>query len=150
MRFRLAILTIIVIQVQSIYSDDTPVRVEVKNLQGKWIWVSVDMGDGWTVCPTAIADHGAVVIKDDVITFGHKGSEAKWKFTVDLSTKPKVIDLELLEGDSKGRKMSGIYSIEQGELRLCLPTHRDKATRPSSFDIKEADRLFVGTLTKSK
>lgn len=150
MRFHLAILTIALIQMQAVSADDKPVTLEVKQLQGKWTWVKVDVGDGWTVHPTAIADYGEVVIKDDVITFGIKGGKAKWKFTVDPSMKPKVIDMVLLEGDGKGRKMYGIYSIESGELRLCLPTHRDKAIRPSSFDIKEADRLFVGTLAISK
>lgn len=151
MRFHLAILMIVMVEVQSVYSDNPPVTVEVKKLQGKWTWVNVDVGDGWRVPPTVIADYDPVIIKDDVIEFSTKAiGKAKWKFTVDPTTKPKIIDMELLEGDGKGRKMYGIYSIEQGELRLCLPSHRDKANRPSSFDIKEADRLFLGTLTKSQ
>ena len=128
----------VVIQVQSVHPDDTLVSAEVENLQGKWTFVKIDVGDGWTVHPTAFADDGAVVIKDDVITFGFKGGDVRRKFTVDPSVKPKAIDLELLEGGGKGRKMSGIYSIVQGELRLCfLPT------RPTDNRLEKGSGLLL-------
>ncbi len=119
---------------------DGPVdaAAETKRLEGNWkltrkeykgnLWPGVDRGrDG-------------IFIEDGKIFWTHDGSEAgqqKGELTIDPSTSPKSIEVEVTRGGSIGKKLLGIYEIKGNKLTICW-SEPGGAKRPTKFVTKMA------------
>jgi uncharacterized protein (TIGR03067 family) len=58
---------------------------------------------------------------------------------------PKAIDLEGIEGDSKGEKHVGIYEIKEGKLKMCT----NKGTeRPTGFRTAQENEWAIIVLKR--
>jgi len=68
---------------------------------------------------------------------------AATKFTVDVSTKPKTIDI----GDDPKQSMVGIYMLDQDSLKLCLSIG---GKRPTEFATKAGDKTNLLILKREK
>jgi uncharacterized protein (TIGR03067 family) len=66
-------------------------------------------------------------------------------YTLDPSTDPKRIDVD--RGGEDGKAL-GIYSLDKDELKLCYA--EPGAKRPSKFESKEGQRVFLLVLKRSK
>jgi uncharacterized protein (TIGR03067 family) len=66
-------------------------------------------------------------------------------FTLDPSTDPKRIDLD--RGGEDG-KAFGIYALDKDELKLCYAQRGAK--RPSAFESKEGQKVFLLVLKRTK
>src|SRR5262249_47235108 len=64
-------------------------------------------------------------------TFTQGTAESKGTFKVDLTQKPKTIDITFTEGPEKGKTVLGIYELEGDTYKLCLSL-KDK-DRPKEF-----------------
>jgi uncharacterized protein (TIGR03067 family) len=67
------------------------------------------------------------------------------QFKVDAESSPRKIDLELLNGENRGKLRYGIYELDKDVLKLCLPDGFASADRPKEFKTGEGkkDMLFV-------
>src|SRR5205085_3256803 len=67
---------------------------------------------------------------------------------LDPSKKPKQIDLSITEGQDKGKKQFGLYSIEGDTLKVCFaPTENE---RPKDMTAKEGTDNILITLKREK
>jgi len=109
------------------------VKKEMAQLDGEWTMVSGER-DGQPL-PDNFLKNAKRVAKDGVstISFGDR-VYMKARFSVDPTKKPKTIDYEILEGETKGKKVLGIYEIDGDKLKFCFATP-DK-DRPSDFTAK--------------
>jgi uncharacterized protein (TIGR03067 family) len=135
----------------AVRADETKeVAGDKKHVQGEWQVVSSEV-EG-EKAPAEFLKQCKVVVKDDTIAFVVGDEKHEHKFKLDPTTSPKSIDMEGLDGADKGKTMFGIYTVEKGVIKLCLPIRAgNKATeRPKEFKTKEGDRLSVFTLEPSK
>jgi RNA polymerase sigma factor (sigma-70 family) len=121
---------------------------DAQKLQGDWEAVEF-LVQGKTVLGTEL--QGAVLRfsgnKMSLIYDSNKGPARSFSFKLDPSKKPKAIDLLVLDGAEKGEQGPGIYELEGGRLRLCIPN--DKITeRPTEFASPEGSKLIVMRLKR--
>ena len=109
------------------------VKKEMAQLDGEWTMVSGER-DGQPLPDNFLKDAKRVA-KDGVstISIGDR-VYMKAKFSVEPTKKPKAIDYEILEGQTKGKKVLGIYEIDGDKVKFCFAT-ADK-DRPSEFTAK--------------
>ena len=119
----------------------------LRELQGEWQAISVAQS-GQDAPPDAIKEF-KVTIKDDTITFFQGEMTFKHKFKIDPSQSPMHFDIEAMEGPRKGKTIPGIYTLEQGILRVCTPNDPDqKDERPQEPKTQAGDGLSLLVLAK--
>jgi uncharacterized protein (TIGR03067 family) len=111
-------------------ADDEAVKKDLAQLQGEWMMVS-GSADGQPM-PDAMRKEMKRLCKGDQITV-MMGTEVflKAKFTLDPSKKPKMIDYEMTEGYTKGKKQFGIYELNGDTFKACFSS--PGAERPTEF-----------------
>lgn len=124
---------------------------EAKELQGEWQAVEVEK-DGKKVTADDVKDLRIVFKGGEFIAKSAKGEgkERKSKFTLDPSKSPKQIDITPLEGPDKGQTAACIYSLENGQLKLCMPYFKDLGTRPKEFKTQAGDGRMLFVLKRVK
>jgi uncharacterized protein (TIGR03067 family) len=119
----------------------------LQELQGEWQAISMAQS-GQDAPPDAIKEF-KVTIKDDTITFVQGEMTFKHKFKIDPSQSPMHFDVEALDGPRKGKTIPGIYTLEQGELRICTPNDPDQVDqRPQEPKTQAGDGLSLLVLVK--
>lgn len=123
------------------------VKAEMKRLQGVWQVTKWTETDGTLVPPDEI-NGMSFEFKDDRM-IQRKGGRARepLKFTLNLTKKPKWIDLHSIE------VIQGIYKLEADELTLCLisGSNSDQAPeRPTEFMANKNKYHTVFVLKKAK
>jgi uncharacterized protein (TIGR03067 family) len=123
--------------------DDTK---KTDPLNGTWVVISMTHGGEENVkakdSTVTFAD-GKVMIKDKAEDKDHDGT-----YTLDTTKKPATIDLVPGDGPDKGMTWKGIFTMEKGELKLCMakagkdrPTVRSKAGDETMLLVlKKADK----------
>ena len=134
-----------------VYPQDKAGKKEEKKLQGDWQIVRSEE-DGQ---PTAdfIVQNLKIAIKGNQITI--KGVEdlmerfGKVTFTIDPSTKPKIMDFKVVAGKDKDNRHEGIYEWKGEQLRICLTT-ANGGDRPNEFKTKAGSNRLLVVLKRSK
>jgi RNA polymerase sigma-70 factor (ECF subfamily) len=54
-----------------------------------------------------------------------------------------------LDGQEKGTTAACIYSLEEGQLKLCIP-FTDPSKRPKAFKTQDGDGMMLLVLTRAK
>ena len=105
-------------------------RMDVEALQGAWRFVRSEQGaldDTWEV------EGQRVAFEKDAFTL-KKGDKVvlRGTFKLDISKRPRTIDITITEGGHKGKTMLGIWEIDREGLRWCVsePGAKD---RPTAF-----------------
>ena len=92
-----------------------------------------------------------ILIKADKLEIKPDGKGRKTTFRLDSSRTPKTIDLTPLDGDRKGRHYTGIYSLQEGTLRLCVNIWgKDPAQRPTQFKTQTGDGYVLLLLRRAQ
>ncbi len=89
-----------------------------KDLQGTWQAVDGE-GNGERLDEDKIKET-QIVIESNTLGIKPDGEGRKTTFTVDASKTPGTINLIPLDGGRKGTIVPGIYSMQDGQLRLCI------------------------------
>jgi uncharacterized protein (TIGR03067 family) len=107
-------------------AQDDPIKQDIKRLEGYWKVVSlVDAGkrvpaEEAKQLTLLFAGNEYMVKKEDMVL-------RKGKYTIDPTVKPKAIDISPGQGDNKGKTMRGIYSFDNGSIRICVaPPDKDR------------------------
>jgi uncharacterized protein (TIGR03067 family) len=107
----------------------------IKELQGKWR--AVEMQTAGISAPMEVLEKARLEIKgNEWIWLSGGPVNGKARIKVDPSKSPKEIDLTILEGESKGSTIPGIYALEKGQLRICYSHTKD---RPKDFRTKRGE-----------
>jgi uncharacterized protein (TIGR03067 family) len=119
------------------------------DLQGAW--QAVDGEVNGKKLPADQVDELQVVIKADKLEIKPDGEGRKTTFKLDSNGTPKTIDLTPLDGNRKGTIVPGIYSLQDGELKLCINIWgKDPAKRPTEFKAQEGDGFVFATFQRKK
>jgi uncharacterized protein (TIGR03067 family) len=123
------------------------VKKEMAQLEGEWTMVSGER-DGQPL-PDNFLQNAKRVAKDGVstISFGDR-VYMKAKFSIDPTKKPKTIDYEIVEGETKGKKVLGIYEIDGDKVKFCFSTP-DK-DRPTEFTAKSGSGNTLSVWKRKK
>ena len=110
-----------------------------KALQGTWQAVDGE-GNGEKLDEDKIKET-LIVIEANTLGIKPDGEGRKTTFTVDSSKTPGTINLIPLDGDRKGSIVPGIYSVQDGQLRICINIWGKDATDapPNSIRSPEMD-----------
>ena len=121
-----------------------------KALQGTWQAVSAE-GNGEARPEDEAKELKVVFEGDEVFAVKPTGEEPRVKFKLDASKKPKTIDLISIEGPDKGKTAAGIYSLKNGQLRVCINMFgKDTTQRPKKFKTQAGDGTVLATLERAK
>jgi uncharacterized protein (TIGR03067 family) len=123
---------------------------DAKNLQGTWQAVDLE-ANGEKRSDDEIKESKVVIQGDEIFAVKSKGEDPHLKFKLDSSKTPKTIDLIPIDGPDKGKTFPGIYSLENGKLRLCLNIFgKDLSKRPTEFKTQAGDGTGFATLERAK
>ncbi len=118
-----------------------PKEKAIKELQGDWRVLRMEIG-GRRFGGSPYDSNGHMIIKGDEVKFD--GVSPTIKLTLDLSKSPAQIDLTATSGEQKGKTQSGMYTLNEGRLTLCLSSARDpSAPRPKEFKASEKIELTI-------
>ncbi len=129
-------------------ADDT--SNEVKNLQGTWQAVEIE-ANGQKSPTDQVSELKIVIQGNEVYALRPIGEDPRSKFKLDPNKQPKAIDLFPLDSAHPGRMVAGIYSLQNGQLRLCINLFgKDTTQRPKGFKTMEGDGVGFVTLERVK
>lgn len=143
------VLLAVFVAVAPVMAADTPedaARKEYARFEGAWKIVSVEV-EGKKLPETFFKGSG-LVLKGPEFTYQEGGRTTKGAYRVDVSKKPKQIDITFSEGPQKDKTLLGIYELEGDTYRLCLnPTGKD---RPTEFTSKPGSGHVLEILQRQK
>jgi uncharacterized protein (TIGR03067 family) len=121
---------------------------DAKNLQGTWQAVGLE-ANGEKLPDDEVKDLQIVIKGDEIFAVRPRGEDPRSKFKLDSSKTPKTIDQSPLA--EKGKIAAGIYSLKDGQLRLCINIFgKDTAQRPTEFKTQAGDGVGFATLERAK
>ena len=125
---------------------DDATKKELEKFQGTWKFVSLEV-DGNKLPEEGFKD-ARLVITGDKFTVSEGRVLHKGVFKVDVSKKPKTIDVTFTEGPEKGNTVRGIYELEGDTYKVCM-TDTLKA-RPTEFASKPGSGHVLEVLKREK
>jgi uncharacterized protein (TIGR03067 family) len=142
---RLLCLSLAFLGVGLVAAADEDAKKEYERFTGTWKFASIEV-DGKKVPEEALK--GALILKGDKWTLKHGDETGSGTYKVDLSKKPKTIDIEIMEGPQKGETMKGIYKLEGDTYTVCL-AFKGK-DRPTDFASKPGSGHVLEVLKREK
>jgi uncharacterized protein (TIGR03067 family) len=119
-------------------APDEKTKPPLDGLQGKWVLTAQEFnGQETKVQPQSVGDTSLIIHGNQVTTFN---GPVKQEGSIRLS-KPNRIDIL----DRTGAMLRGIYSLDDGVLRVCFTTTGD---RPTGFTSRTAP-LAIGSYKRS-
>jgi uncharacterized protein (TIGR03067 family) len=127
---------------------------ELKKLQGTWTITAMERGGE---LPPKELMKATVTITKEKMTLELKAADSPdgkgfarhHTIKIDSSTNPKAIDLTSLDEPNKGALMQGIYSLQDNELKFCIPDQKVDA-RPSEMKSPKGSSLILMTLKRTE
>ncbi len=129
MKPHLVLLSLLVLLLGADAVKDEAVRKDLKRFEGTWVVESMLL-DGK---PLSEADREKIrlSIKGENFTFtGASGSEPGL-YKIDPGKDPKQLNIEITQGDDKGKVYLVIYKFEDGKMIQCM--RLDNKSRPGEF-----------------
>jgi uncharacterized protein (TIGR03067 family) len=123
-----------------------PLDREYARFEGSWQVVSLEIG-GMKMPEKGLKD-ARLVIKGKEFTMKDKIAAYRGTFSIDISKKPKTIDMKFTEGPEKGNNSYGIYELDGDNFKLCL-TITGK-NRPTEFAAKPKSGHGLEVLKREK
>jgi uncharacterized protein (TIGR03067 family) len=124
-------------------------KKEVERLQGTWKAVSIE-DDGKAVNDTK--GFHLVIEKETLTINADVEAVLKGTFKLDLSKKPRTIDVTITEGKgdrATGKQLHGIYELDKETLKWCTAEPGGKE-RPTEFGTKAGTKHALFTLKRQK
>jgi uncharacterized protein (TIGR03067 family) len=122
-------------------------KEELKRLDGVWRIVSV-VSDGKKTPEDAIKGMSVVLSGDTYTVKVDEKQVEKGTQKVDPTKKPKTIDINILEGEDKGKSQLGIYELDGDTLKMCFAAAGQ--ARPTEFSSKEGSKHDLGVFQRLK
>jgi uncharacterized protein (TIGR03067 family) len=143
----IAVLSIGVTVIAADAENNEAVKKDLSRLQGEWSMQS-GTADGF-VLPEAMRTGFKRVCKGNELTVTN-GDQVimRAKITIDPSKTPKMIDYDVIEGPTKGKKHLGIYEFDGSTMRSCFGAPDMK--RPTDFTSKQGDKRTLSEWKRAK
>lgn len=133
------LLILIVSMLTMAYADDS--KDDRKLVEGKWVPISAELAG--TALPEALIKTWLLDLKDGKYTFknGAEVDQGTWK--LDVTKKPKTIEIKGTEGPNKGKTILTIYELTDDTLKVCYDLSGKEY--PAEFKTKADTQLFLVT-----
>jgi uncharacterized protein (TIGR03067 family) len=119
---------------------DNAAEQDLKDMQGDWQAVALEAQG--QKAPAEEVKKFRIRIKGNAITFFPDGENRTHTFKLNPSKSPKEIDLVPGDGDLKGKTVGGLYALEKGQLKLCIPNFsQGEPKRPRALRTQAGDGL---------
>ena len=119
-----------------------------KDLQGTWQAVDGE-ANGEKLGDDKIKET-QIVVESNTLGIKPDGEGRKTTFTLDSSKTPGTINLKPLDGDRQGSIVPGIYSVQNGQFKICINIWgKDPARRPTEFRTQPGDGCVFVTLNRT-
>jgi len=128
-------------------ADDEAVKKEYKNFTGTWKFVSLEV-EGMKVGEEAVKE-SRLIIKGNEFTMKSPEGNYKGTYKVDVSKKPKQIDVAFTDGPEKGKTSLGIYELDGDTYKVCISLAENK-DRPTEFASKPGSGHVLEVLKREK
>lgn len=123
---------------------------EAKDLQGTWQAIDLE-GNGEKLPDDQVRELKIVIQGDEIYAVKPQGEDPRNHFKIDPTQTPKTIDLFPVDGPRKGQLVAGIYSLQDGHLRMCINIFgKDTSQRPREFKTQAGDGWAFVTLERVK
>jgi uncharacterized protein (TIGR03067 family) len=123
---------------------EEPAKPDADRLQGKWKIVSLEI-DSKSNAP---GNDAWVEFAGDKVK-ANQGNEL-FKFKLDATTDPKLIDLERIEGSEAPASLEGIYTLKDDKLTICVSVGEGVRVRPTEFTGKEGSGCVLVAFERVK
>lgn len=121
-----------------------------KKLQGTWQAIAIE-ANGQPSPDDQVRELQIVFQGDEVYAVKPQGADPKSKFKLNPGKSPKWIDVIPLEDSGNKKVGAGIYSLEDGKLRVCVNLFgKDPSQRPTDFKTSDGDGIIFVTLERAK
>ncbi len=130
-------------------AKDEAARKDLKNLTGTWKVMSKEI-NGEKAPADSLKGMFVKVAGDGSATVTKEGKEirkVKWT-NIDPTQKMKSVDVEVVEGDDKGKTLLAIYRLEGDQFTIC--TANPGKDRPTAFSADAESGQALMTYTRSK
>jgi uncharacterized protein (TIGR03067 family) len=121
-------------------------RKELAKFEGTWRFASIEV-EGKKVPEEQVKKSGKMVIRGNKFTI-EGGVTYRGTFKLDVSTKPKRIDVTFTAGPEKGKALLGIYELEGDTYKVCLGM--PGKPRPKAFAAKPGSGHVLEVLKREK
>jgi uncharacterized protein (TIGR03067 family) len=138
-------LPVLIVSSGFVTGADDDAKKEYERFTGTWKFASVEV-EGKKLPPEAVK--GTLVIKGDKWSMKEGEAAHAGTYKVDLSKKPKQIDITFTEGPDKGKMMKGIYTLEGDTYTICLAM--EGKDRPTEFASKPGSGHVLEILKREK
>jgi uncharacterized protein (TIGR03067 family) len=123
---------------------------DAKEMQGTWQAIDLE-GNGEKRPDDEIKELKIVIKGDEIFAVKPQGEDPRNKFKLDPGKTPKTIDICPIDGPDKGKTAAGIYSLKNGQLRICINIFgQDTTQRPKEFKTQAGDGVALATLERAK
>jgi uncharacterized protein (TIGR03067 family) len=138
---------LLVVATAATADDKKDAAFDAKKLIGDWTY-SAGTKAGEKVESERL--RGTVKITKDTLTLPAAPGAPSFviAYTLDTSTSPVAIDLDVRDGPVKEGKAEGIIKLDGDELKLCYTPSGGK--RPTRFESTKDNKAFLFTLKKAK
>jgi len=130
-------------------AKEEAVRKDLKSLTGTWKVASRE-SNGEKTPADVLKGMSVKVANDGTATVTKEGKDlrrVKW-INIDPTQKTKTVDVEVVEGDDKGKTLLAIYRIEGNQFTLCVASAGKE--RPTSFSAEIASGNSLMTYERMK
>jgi uncharacterized protein (TIGR03067 family) len=128
-------------------SKPDAVRKELAKFEGTWRFVSMNI-QGMKVPEEQLKKFPKMVIHGKQFTLPEGDTTFRGTFKVDVSTKPKQIDVTFTSGPEKGKTCLGIYELEGDTYKVCMGLVGKP--RPKAFVAKAGSGHVLEVLKREK
>jgi uncharacterized protein (TIGR03067 family) len=128
-------------------SKEDAVRKELTKFEGTWKLVSMEM-DGNKVPEEGLKEMGKMILRGNKFTVPVGDITHRGTFRVDVSAKPKRIDVTFTEGPEKGKTLLGIYELEGDTYKVCIG--EPGKPRPKEFVAKKGSGHVLEIFKRQK
>ncbi len=132
-------------------TTDEAIRKDLKSLTGTW---KVESREAYGEKAPADALKGVFVkIADDgtatVTKEGKVIRKLKW-VNMDPTQKTKTVDVEVIEGDEKGKTLLAVYQIEGDKYTICVANPGKDRPKAFSTEVESGHALMTYSRTKDE
>jgi uncharacterized protein (TIGR03067 family) len=121
-------------------------KKDIERFQGTWVFKSVEIGGQ----PVDIKLFKGASLTLDGTKFTQKEGDrvSHGTYKIDVSKKPKTLDVTFDDGPQKGKTIQGIYELEGDTYKACFDLSGKE--RPTKFESKKGTALVVEVLKREK
>ena len=127
-------------------ADDDEAKKEYVRFEGAWRFTSLEI-EG-TSLPENVFKSSRLILEGQHFTVKEDTGTIKGTYKVNLTKKPKQIDVTFADGPDKGKVLHGIYELDGDTYRVCIGL--PGKSRPTAFESKPGTGHVLEVLTREK